>query len=130
MSNESGWPRKAGSALLWLLILFEVLTIGMAGFAKFGASSVWPGLFTEWGYPVWFTYVVGAGELGGAILLLVPRTSSYAAAPLLVIMMGALGTVLVTGSQLGPVTPLIHMGALTLILLARRDRRWKPAWHA
>ena len=50
----------------------------------------------------------GAGEMLGALLLVVPRLASYAAGGLIVIMVGALATVLVHDSSLGPVTPIVN----------------------
>jgi uncharacterized membrane protein YphA (DoxX/SURF4 family) len=48
--------------------------------------------FVEWGYPSWFRFVVGSGEIVGALLLLVPRRRFLGAALLGVILVGAVLT--------------------------------------
>lgn len=48
--------------------------------------------FTRWGYPLWFMYLVGIIEVGGAILLLVPRLTALVAGGLAVFMLGAVAT--------------------------------------
>ncbi|MEU5879259.1 DoxX family protein [Spirillospora sp. NPDC047279] len=82
--------------LLVGLCVFVALEYAFGGVAKF-----WEGTgpfgqdyavrFVEWGYPSWFRYVVGAGELVAAGLLIVPRghVRFLGAALLVVIMIGA-----------------------------------------
>ena len=91
--------RRAATVLVWLVTIWETLTMGLSGAAKF-MGDTWQLMFATWGYPVWFTSVVGVLEIGGALLLLVPRAAPYAAAGLIVVMVGALVTELVQ-SQLG-----------------------------
>lgn len=109
--------------LVWVAIVFEVATIGGAGLAKFANATMWTGLFEGWGYPRGFSYVVGSLEVAGAILLLVPLSSSYAAGLLIAIMTGALGTVLSHPGQLGPVAPVIHLALLVAIAVLRWPSR-------
>ena len=80
--------------LLWLVTGLEVLTMGLAGATKFMNAAMWQEHFASWGYPVWLTSVVGVAELVGVVLLLIPGTALGAAGGLIVIMIGALGTVL------------------------------------
>jgi uncharacterized membrane protein YphA (DoxX/SURF4 family) len=115
-----------GVALLWTVTLLELAAMGLAGLAKFLSPDVWTGMFEGWGYPAWFTFVVGAGEIGGAILLAAPRLATYAAGLLAVIMVGALGTVVVHDSPLGVTAPIAHLVALAIIGAARREGRWRP----
>ena len=49
-------------------------------------------LFTKWGYPIWFMYLIGAFELAGAIGLLVPILRIYANIGLIGIIIGAFYT--------------------------------------
>lgn len=105
--------------LLWVLTVFEVLTMGLAGATKFMNAEMWQGHFASWGYPVWLTSVVGVAELVGVVLLLVPGTALRAAGGLIVIMIGALGTVLVFRSELGWFGPTLHLGLLSAIVWLR-----------
>lgn len=122
---KSSTGRRVLIAGLWMLTILEVLGMGLVGVAKF-TGTTWVTMFEGWGYPSWFTYVIGAGEAVGAALLLVPRLASYAALMLMVIMLGALYTVLTKDNQLGVAGPLVHMGVLSVIAWGRWSRRWRP----
>ena len=122
--TQRRWGRRALGAGLWILIVLEWLGMGGAGLAKF-MGDTWVTMFIGWGYPAWFTYVVGIGEVSLASALLVPRLASYAAMGLIAIMVGALATVLIHESSLGPLGPVIHMGVLVVILRTRWSRRWR-----
>jgi uncharacterized membrane protein YphA (DoxX/SURF4 family) len=115
--------RKIASLTIWVLIAAETLMMGAAGASKFFATEMWTGLFTDWGYPVWFAFVVGIAEVMGALLLLFPKLASYAAGFLGVIMLGAVGTLLTHTNDLGLKTPLLHLVVLAIILTARWSRR-------
>jgi uncharacterized membrane protein YphA (DoxX/SURF4 family) len=76
--------------------------MGLAGFTKFGnAALLWQGRFAAWGYPAWFAKATGGVEMLAALLLCVPRLALYAACILAVVMLAALCTVLIKGSDLG-----------------------------
>jgi uncharacterized membrane protein YphA (DoxX/SURF4 family) len=81
------------AALSWLLALSFVV----GGVTKFlpGESFFGPPYaekFVEWGYPSWFRFVVGSGELLGAVLLMIPRHRFQGAVLLAVILIGAVVT--------------------------------------
>jgi putative oxidoreductase len=73
------------SGLLAALYLF-------AGATKLAGMQMHVVAFAHWGYPSWFMYVVGAWEVTGAILLVIPRASAFAAALLALNMAGAVYT--------------------------------------
>jgi uncharacterized membrane protein YphA (DoxX/SURF4 family) len=86
-------PRRAVTGLCWLLALSFVA----GGVAKFAPGETFAGApyseqFADWGYPSWFRFVVGAGEIVGAVLLLFPRRRFLGAALLGVILVGAVLT--------------------------------------
>ena len=114
--------RLALTAALWLATILEALAMGLAGFSKF-AGGRWQGLFVGWGYPVWFSYVVGALEIGGALCLLVPGLAVRAALMLSLIMIGAAATLLTHPGPMGWMTPVIHLGVLIGIAAARYKSR-------
>ena len=125
-STSSGARTTLGRATIWVLVVVELVGMGAAGLLKFVNPELWTGLFLGWGYPAWFTFVVGAAEVFGVLLLLVPRLAGYGAVLLMVIMLGALGTVLTHPGQMGPTTPAVHLVVLAVILWARWPRRWRP----
>jgi uncharacterized membrane protein YphA (DoxX/SURF4 family) len=126
-STERSKLRIAGAVMLWVLIVLEVLGMGLAGLAKFQGDQ-WQDMFVGWGYPAWFALVVGSAEVVGALVLFVPRFASYAASMLIIIMLGAIGTVSWSTyeTELGLGVPIIHIVVLSIILFARRKRRWRP----
>jgi len=111
--------RLAGLAALWLITLLESLSMIDAGWGKFESAAGWQHWFVTWGYAAWFTTAIGIAEIGGGLLLLIPKVASYAALLLLGIMLGALYTVTTKTSDLSWVDPLVHATLLGLILLFR-----------
>ncbi len=125
-STERSKLRTVGAAMLWILTILELLGIGVAGLSKF-QGEVWQNMFVGWGYTAWFALVIGGAEMLGGLLLVVPRFASYAASMLIVIMLGAIWTVVSPTNEtgLGPGIPTIHIAVLSIILYARRGRRWR-----
>lgn len=121
---KPNWGRRLAGAGLWTLIILEVLGMGLAGLSKFQGSG-WPAMFEGWGYPRGFAFFIGGAEFVCALLLLVPRITSYAAAALIVVMIGAIYTVLTNQSQLGPGIPTIHIAVLAFLFWIRWPRRWR-----
>jgi uncharacterized membrane protein YphA (DoxX/SURF4 family) len=70
-----------GAYLAWMYVEM--------GWVKFDANGFWTGAFERWGYPVWLRWLVGAVEVAGGILLLVPWVASYAALGVGLVMVGA-----------------------------------------
>lgn len=107
---------------VWMLAALLSIEFCLAGMSKFGASSNWPHMFLQWGFPVWFRPIVGVAEVlcGGA--LLVARVRPLACSALLCIMAGAAATHLVHGEArrlllpvvLGALLGLLRWGSVTL----------------
>ena len=115
---------RARITLLWLITLFELATMGMAGWGKLGAAAGrWHELFAGWGYPPGFSTLVGVAELVGVAALMAPALASWAALWLGAVMIGALATVLTHPGPMGPVAPLVHLLLLGIIGTARWNRR-------
>jgi uncharacterized membrane protein YphA (DoxX/SURF4 family) len=87
-SSNPTWQRRALTGLCWLLAL------------SFVAGAPYSEQFADWGYPSWFRFVVGSGEIVGAALLLVPRRRFPGAALLGVILVGAVLTHIVNQDPL------------------------------
>lgn len=109
---------RAKTIGLWILTLLLVLLFGSAGMGKFGNAD-WADMFVRWGYSVEFRYLIGVLEILGAIGLLIPRTASYAAVGLIVIMLGGSVTHWLH-NEFQWWTDLLFAGFLGIILYVRR----------
>jgi uncharacterized membrane protein YphA (DoxX/SURF4 family) len=93
---------RAINILAWVLaasFLAGFVTKFMPGETFFGPPySV---KFVGWGYPSWFRFVVGLGELTGAIMLLIPRYRFVGCLLLGVILEGAIVTHVVNANPIG-----------------------------
>jgi putative oxidoreductase len=112
-----------GTVALWLVNILAAAAFVAIGVGKF-AGPEWPRKFERWGYPDGFYMVIGALEIAGGVLLLVPKLSSYAAAGLGVILIAAAATLRL--NHLPMSAPLAWLAVLTLIGVARRRRAWRP----
>ena len=115
--------RLTGTIGLWIVHGLAVAALFVAGIAKFGNEG-WARSFAHWGYPPGFYLVVGAAEALGALCLLVPRLTSYAAAFLGAIMVAAAGTHLVHGERF--TMPLLYLALLAIVGFGRRRWAWRP----
>ena len=105
----------------WLLtILLTVLMVG-PGTQKF-TSNTWERMFRRWGYPDHFYLVIGAVEVAGGLALLVPRTASYSAIVLAVVMIGAAATQVLRGGRNGVGEIVFASLLLVLATIRWRDR--------
>lgn len=112
--------RRTITTWLWITTIVEAFAMGAVGLNKFGADSRWIEWFEFFGYPGWTLPVVAGIEIGGALLLLWPRTAIYGIGLLGATMLGALVTVLLhPGTPLTPLGTFIHLGILTNILFIR-----------
>lgn len=115
---------RTGAVVLWILTILGAVTMGLAGFSKFGgAATLWQSRFTAWGYPPWSATATGGFEMLAAALLCVPRVAPYAAMTLMAVMLGALYTVLTKGSDLGWGAALVQLIVMSGIAALRFWRR-------
>lgn len=90
---DSLWKRR----LLTGLCIFLAVEFLFGGAFKFVSGETFFGppyeeKFVNWGYPAWFRFVVGIGEMISAVLLLFPRTRFIGAMGLVIILIGAVMT--------------------------------------
>jgi putative oxidoreductase len=76
----------------WIMQLLLALLFLVQGAMKLAGSPHWISRFRAWGYPEHFYLLVGAAELLGAVLLLIPRLVRFGALVLMAVMMGAAAT--------------------------------------
>ncbi len=111
---------KAKSIGLWTLQVLLAAAFLMTGSSKLGGNPHWQKHFGEWGYPDNFYLLIGALEALGALGLLIPKLSVYAASGLIALMVGALFTHLLNGQTLQVLRPVIFMMFLAVVGYARR----------
>jgi len=92
----SGTRSSLKHVISWILQALLALLFAVQGFVKIMGSSNWVTRFNRWGYPHHFYLVVGAAELVGAAMLLVPKTVKFGVLLLSMVMIGAAGTHLVS----------------------------------
>lgn len=126
MSNA--WP--AVRTVLWWLLALSFTAGAITKFANAAsfAGDPYAVKFVDWGYPSWFRFVVGAGELVGAILLVIPRRRFrfLGCALLVVILVGAVITHIVNTDPISESIMAPTMLAITGSLFWRlRPADWR-----
>jgi putative oxidoreductase len=111
---------RVKGVILWIVQILLAAAYVLAASGKLMSRPQWIERFRNWGFPDKFYLVIGALELVGAIGLLIPRTAGYAAAGLILLMIGAALTNLIHGDGLQVLRPLIFMLFLTLVVYLRR----------
>src|SRR5687767_21602 len=81
-------------AVIWACAIFLTVAFVISGFLKLEGSSAmrWSERFVHWGYPANAHYVVGMLEILGGLAVVIPKWRRAAAAILVALMIGALGT--------------------------------------
>lgn len=110
MAN-SGKGRTVG---LWVLRVLLAAAFLAAGGAKLAGAPAIVELFQKVGVGHWFRIVTGLLEVGGGILLVIPRLTFYGAVLLLLVMVGAVTAHLtVLGGDPAPPLILLVLNAVT-----------------
>ena len=102
---------------------FSVLIAAMfllSGIPKFFDPG-WVSRFAKWSYSVEFLYLIAVLECLGAIGILIPKLSFYAAIGLIIIMIGAMYTHLSHDQSI--IANLIYIVLLLFIAMMRRQQR-------
>jgi putative oxidoreductase len=81
---------KTRTVFLWIAIALGVLAYAGAGTAKLLGADMEVQTFARFGLSLTFMRFIGVCELAGAIGLLIPRLTTWAALGLMVIMGGAI----------------------------------------
>jgi uncharacterized membrane protein YphA (DoxX/SURF4 family) len=128
------WRRRLLGGLCWLLaaaFLVGAVTKFLPG--ETFAGPPYSEKFADWGYPSWFRFVVGAGELVGAVCLVIPRRRFLGAAVLGVILVGAVVTHIVNQDPVGESAAApVNLALVALVAWASRpehrsgDGLWRP----
>jgi putative oxidoreductase len=112
-------PRSA----VWVCAIFLAVAFVLVGILKLeGPSAVrWTERFVNWGYPANTQYVVGVLEILGGLGVLIPKWRRAAAAILVGLMIGALGTHAVHAEFPRLIPPLV-LGGLAFLMYSARLR--------
>ncbi len=84
--------RLSRLGLSWLLGAWFAHLYVTTGWAKFDPASIWTALFEHWGFPPSFRILIGAIEVASGVALLFPWVTTYGAVALILVMMGATGS--------------------------------------
>ncbi len=101
MKQARIFPRRLSTGLCWFIAVeffffapFKFSPVGVLGYPSYFVK------FVNWGYPAWFSVVVGACELVAAVLLTLPRRRFLGAVMLVALMTGAVTTHIVDHNTL------------------------------
>jgi|SRR3989344_6242472 len=101
-------------------IIKYILVVAFLGFglSKFLMPEMMKEAFRVWGYPDWFRIVVGVGEIGAGLLLLLPKCTKIISGLLALEMVGAMITHIRVG-QFEQLPPAIVMFILSSVLFLK-----------
>ena len=110
-------------AAVWACAIFLAVAFVFVGILKLeGPSAIrWTERFVNWGYPANTQYVVGVLEILGGLGVLIPKWRRAAAAILVALMIGALGTHAVHAEFPRLIPPLV-LGGLAFMMYSVRVR--------
>ena len=109
--------RGAGDVLAdWLPRVAVALMFISVGWEKFGEHGPWIRIFARIGLGDWFRYFTGTMQVGGALLLFVPRLVRLGAAVLACTMIGAIVTnIFILNSGLSAIIPAALLAAIAFV---------------
>lgn len=101
MKQTRIFPRRLSTGLCWFIAVeffffapFKFSPVGVLEYPSYFEK------FVNWGYPAWFSVVIGACELVAAVLLTLPRRRFLGAVMLVAILTGAVTTHIVDHNTL------------------------------
>jgi len=113
--------QKTKKWIVWPIRILLALGFLLAASGKLSHNPQVLEMFQNWGYSEQFALLIGVFELAGAILLLVPKASSYASIALMILMIGALVTHVINDPIAQILRPLIFMIFLSANLYFGKD---------
>jgi uncharacterized membrane protein YphA (DoxX/SURF4 family) len=118
---------RAGRVILWIFQIWAALAFVVIGIGKF-RNPFWLAAFPRWGYSAGFRMLIGVLEIVSGLLIVFPRTASYAAVLIGAIMIGAVATLVVNHEKVFP--PIFWLIAVSIIGYARRKQAWPRSARA
>ena len=107
--------RRGGIDVLatWLPRIALAIVFVSVGTQKFAAQGMWVRIFEQIGFGQWLRYLTGVMQVGGAVLLLIPRTAAVGVLLLSCTMVGAVAFWIFTNHAFGAIIP----GALLVAIV-------------
>jgi uncharacterized membrane protein YphA (DoxX/SURF4 family) len=107
---------RRGVVQTWLPRIGVALVFGFLGNDKFAEPSQWVGIFDQIGFGQWFRYLTGALQVGGALLVLVPRTFPIGILVLACTMLGAMAAwIFFLSAPFNALIPAVLLGGLLAV---------------
>ena len=104
------------NVVYWAILIFLAAIFLVGGVEKLMAMEYWQARFvSQWGLPAWMAPMIGATEMLGGLMLLVPRLTTLGAAIIVIVMFGATVTQIVASEWLRIIVPLV-VGTMAAIL--------------
>jgi len=109
--------RRTGIDVLatWLPRIALALVFLSVGSQKFARQGMWVRIFHDIGFGEWFRYLTGVMQVGGAVLLLVPRAAAVGFILLGCTMIGAVAFWVGTNRAFGAVIPGALLAAIVVV---------------
>ena len=123
--SDSPQPPRP-SRIVGILALLLGAAFVFAGANKLANPTAAAEGFAHFGLPGWLAVVVGASDVAGGVGLWIPRLSSWAAAGLVVIMIGAAVSHLLNDPFSTALPALVLGGLCAGVALARRSQALRP----
>jgi putative oxidoreductase len=114
--------KRTQNIIAWIGSIVVAAMVGLPGFDKLASSANWVEQFEGWGLPGSMVMIVGAMELGGAILLLIPKFAKWGGVAVAMAMLGASGTHLLNAEAARAPFSLV-LAAITLGVAFSRHRQ-------
>ncbi len=92
-------PQRIDVLMTWLPRVAVALAFFGFGYQKFAGDAMWIRVFDRIGFGQWFRYFTGVMQIGGALLVLIPRTFVLGMAMLACTMVGAMTFWVVVAKQ-------------------------------
>jgi putative oxidoreductase len=89
----------------WLPRVALAIVFFSVGTQKFAAQGMWVRVFNDIGLGTWFRYLTGVMQVGGAVLLLIPRTAAVGFILVGCTMVGAMSFWILTSHAFGAIIP-------------------------
>ena len=101
----------------WAILIFLAAIFLIGGVDKLTAVEYWQARFvSQWGLPAWMAPMIGATEMLGGLMLLVPRLTGLGAAVIVIVMFGATVTQIMASEWPRIIVPVV-VGTMAGILL-------------
>lgn len=108
---------KTKTVVTWVLSIALAALFLIGSLPKLMGEAV--AQFADWGYASWFSYLIGAAELAGALGLLIPKLARWAALGLIVVMLGAAYTHISNAEGMRTLVPVAFALALGFVAKLR-----------